>query len=134
MISRTLGPEFGGAIGLTFTFAISISCAMHIIGFAESVIDLLKHYFDGTVITGDFQHDKRIIGAITLLVLAFIAVIGMTWVIRAQYLFLAMILVAQMAFVIGVFIGPTSEEKIAKGFVGRTIVYPSYLYPIHSLW
>ena len=32
MISRSLGPEFGGAIGLMFTLANSIAVAMYVIG------------------------------------------------------------------------------------------------------
>ena len=35
MISRSLGPEFGGAIGLMFTLANAIAVAMYTIGFAE---------------------------------------------------------------------------------------------------
>lgn len=41
MISRALGPEFGGAIGLMFTLANSIAVAMYIIGFAESLLYML---------------------------------------------------------------------------------------------
>ena len=62
MVSRTLGPKFGGAIGLMFTIAISISAATHIIGFCDSMLDLLKFYFNGATITGDPFNDKRIIG------------------------------------------------------------------------
>ena len=32
MISRSLGPEFGGAIGIMFTLANSIAVSMYIIG------------------------------------------------------------------------------------------------------
>merc|ERR1719369_1354109 len=44
MISRALGPEFGGAIGLMFTLANSIAVSMYIIGFAESLLDMLDEY------------------------------------------------------------------------------------------
>lgn len=37
MISRSLGPQFGGAIGLMFTLANSIAVAMYIVGFCESL-------------------------------------------------------------------------------------------------
>ena len=37
LISRTLGPQFGGAIGIALFFAQSISIAFYAIGFAEGV-------------------------------------------------------------------------------------------------
>lgn len=42
MISRSLGPEFGGAIGLIFAFANAVATAMYAVGFAETVRDLMK--------------------------------------------------------------------------------------------
>jgi solute carrier family 12 sodium/potassium/chloride transporter 2 len=42
MISRTLGPEFGGAIGLIFSVANAIGVAMYIVGFSETVRDLVR--------------------------------------------------------------------------------------------
>ena len=36
-----LGPEFGGAIGLMFVLAQSMAIAMHLIGFCESLLDML---------------------------------------------------------------------------------------------
>jgi amino acid transporter len=42
MISRSLGPEFGGAIGLIFSVANAVAVAMYVVGFAETVRDILK--------------------------------------------------------------------------------------------
>ncbi|XP_066602431.1 bumetanide-sensitive sodium-(potassium)-chloride cotransporter-like, partial [Prorops nasuta] len=44
MISRSLGPEFGGSIGLIFSLANAVACSMYVIGFCESVRDCLKAY------------------------------------------------------------------------------------------
>lgn len=42
LISRSLGPEFGGSIGLIFAFANAVAVAMYVVGFAETVVELLK--------------------------------------------------------------------------------------------
>lgn len=41
LISRSLGPELGGSIGLIFAFANAVAVAMHTVGFAETVTDLM---------------------------------------------------------------------------------------------
>lgn len=41
MISRSLGPEFGGAIGMIFAAANAVAIAMYIVGFAETIRDIL---------------------------------------------------------------------------------------------
>lgn len=42
MISRTLGPEFGGAIGIIFALANAVAVAMYVVGFAETIVDILE--------------------------------------------------------------------------------------------
>ncbi|XP_025912753.1 solute carrier family 12 member 2 isoform X3 [Apteryx rowi] len=76
LISRSLGPEFGGAIGLIFAFANAVAVAMYVVGFAETVVELLKEH--GALMI-DEMNDIRIIGAITVVVLLGISVAGMEW-------------------------------------------------------
>jgi solute carrier family 12 sodium/potassium/chloride transporter 2 len=82
MISRALGPEFGGAIGLMFTLANSIAVSMYIVGFCESLQDLVASY-GGVMIDGGLN-DIRVIGIITLIGILVLAIVGMDWVTRVS--------------------------------------------------
>lgn len=116
MISRSLGPEFGGSIGLIFSLANAVACAMYVVGFCESMTDMLKS-FGLEIIDGGVQ-DIRIIGLITIVILLGIVVIGMEWEAKAQVVLLFILLIAIADFVIGTLIGPKSELDVARGFVG----------------
>merc|ERR1719264_14206 len=125
MISRALGPEFGGAIGLMFTLANSIAVAMYIIGFAESLLDMLDEYLPdwGGIVPGmeGFRlHDVRIIGSATLVLILVLAIVGMDWVTRVQKLLLVLLLCSQVDFMVGTFL-PRSQEVYAKGFTGWSL-------------
>ncbi|XP_026529725.1 solute carrier family 12 member 2 isoform X2 [Notechis scutatus] len=113
LISRSLGPEFGGAIGLIFAFANAVAVAMYVVGFAETVVDLLKQY---ELLMLDPSNDIRIIGAITVVVLLGISLAGMEWEAKAQIVLLVILLVAIVDFIIGTFI--PFENKKPKGFFG----------------
>merc|ERR1711892_820010 len=98
MISRSLGPEFGGAIGLMFTLANSIAVAMYIIGFSESLLDMLQEYVPGWagIVDSDFNifrlNDVRIIGSASLVLILVLAIVGMEWVTRVQKALLVLLL------------------------------------------
>ncbi len=81
MISRSLGPEFGGAIGLLFTVANSIAVALHIVGFCESLNDLLAVNEWGDIVDGA-ANDTRIVGSCVLVAILILAFVGMDWVTR----------------------------------------------------
>uniref|UniRef100_A0A803TML4 Solute carrier family 12 member 1 n=1 Tax=Anolis carolinensis TaxID=28377 RepID=A0A803TML4_ANOCA len=112
LISRSLGPEFGGSIGLIFAFANAVAVAMYVVGFAETVVELLK---SSNAIMVDATNDIRIIGAITVVILLGISVAGMEWEAKAQVVLLIILLVAIVNFFIGTVI-PSNNEKKARGF------------------
>ncbi|NXP43741.1 S12A1 protein, partial [Heliornis fulica] len=112
LISRSLGPEFGGSIGLIFAFANAVAVAMYVVGFAETVVELLK---DSDTLMVDESNDIRIIGTITVVCLLGISVAGMEWEAKAQVILLVVLLVAIANFFIGTVI-PTNNEKKARGF------------------
>ncbi|KAL7980057.1 hypothetical protein Chor_001325 [Crotalus horridus] len=112
LISRSLGPEFGGSIGLIFAFANAVAVAMYVVGFAETVVELLK---SSNAIMVDATNDIRIIGVITVIILLGISVAGMEWEAKAQVILLMILLIAIVNFFIGTVI-PSNAEKRARGF------------------
>ena len=118
MISRSLGPEFGGAIGLMFTLANSIAVAMYVIGFCESLTDMLAQYlssYNGVVDAANRVNDIRLLGSITLVFILILAVVGMSWVTRVEKALLGLLIVAQISFFIGSFL-PPNDTQLSKGF------------------
>ncbi|XP_069824579.1 solute carrier family 12 member 3 [Dendropsophus ebraccatus] len=112
LISRSLGPELGGSIGLIFAFANAVAVAMHTVGFAETVRDLLQEN-EATIV--DPSNDIRIIGIITVAILLGISLAGMEWEAKAQILFFIVIMVSFANYLVGTVI-PATDEKKAKGF------------------
>uniref|UniRef100_A0A665TBW8 Solute carrier family 12 member 1 n=1 Tax=Echeneis naucrates TaxID=173247 RepID=A0A665TBW8_ECHNA len=93
LISRSLGPEFGGSIGLIFAFANAVAVAMYVVGFAETVVDLLKQ--------------KRVAACSSVYVPRPLSVL--------QIILLIILLVAIVNVFVGTFI-PATNDKKAKGF------------------
>uniref|UniRef100_A0AAQ6AEQ1 Solute carrier family 12 member 2 n=1 Tax=Amphiprion ocellaris TaxID=80972 RepID=A0AAQ6AEQ1_AMPOC len=113
LISRSLGPEFGGSIGLIFAFANAVAVAMYVVGFAETVVELLNGV---DAIMTDETNDIRIIGTITVILLLGISVAGMEWEAKAQIFLLIVLITAIINYFIGTFISVKSKES--AGFLG----------------
>ncbi|XP_073320253.1 solute carrier family 12 member 1 isoform X3 [Pagrus major] len=111
LISRSLGPEFGGSIGLIFAFANAVAVAMYVVGFAETVVELLK---DNAAIMVDEINDIRIVGCITVVLLLAISVAGMEWEAKAQIVLLIILLAAIVNVFVGTFI-PVTDSKKSRG-------------------
>ncbi|XP_053182169.1 solute carrier family 12 member 2-like [Scomber japonicus] len=113
LISRSLGPEFGGSIGLIFAFANAVAVAMYVVGFAETVVELLN---DVDALMTDEVNDIRIVGTLTVILLLGISVAGMEWEAKAQIVLLIILLAAIVNYFIGSFM--SIEDKEPKGFFG----------------
>uniref|UniRef100_A0A8C1CM65 Solute carrier family 12 member 10, tandem duplicate 1 n=1 Tax=Cyprinus carpio carpio TaxID=630221 RepID=A0A8C1CM65_CYPCA len=123
MISRTLGPELGGPIGVVFSFANALACALNTVGFSETVRDLLIEY-DSQIV--DSINDVRIIGSITVTVLLLISLAGMEWESKTQILFFLVLMVSFINYFVGTLI-PATPQKQSIGVFGE--IFLENLFP-----
>ncbi|MFW5950605.1 MAG: Na-K-Cl cotransporter [Gemmatimonadota bacterium] len=98
MISRSLGVETGGAVGLPLYFALALSFAMYVVGFAESVVNVFPVL------------DQRWVGVATAVVVALLAIVSSRLAIRTQYFVMAVIAISLLSFFLGSPIEETSLE------------------------
>uniref|UniRef100_A0A8C6UCB1 Solute carrier family 12 member 2 n=1 Tax=Neogobius melanostomus TaxID=47308 RepID=A0A8C6UCB1_9GOBI len=125
LISRSLGPEFGGSIGLIFAFANAVAVAMYVVGFAETVVEMLN---DVDALMFDELNDIRIVGTLTVILLLGISVAGMEWEAKAQIVLLGILLAAIGNYFIGTFMPSTNKEP--KGVFGyNTAIFLENLGP-----
>uniref|UniRef100_A0AC34QZH1 Amino acid permease/ SLC12A domain-containing protein n=1 Tax=Panagrolaimus sp. JU765 TaxID=591449 RepID=A0AC34QZH1_9BILA len=89
LISRSLGPQFGGSIGIIFCIANIVGAAMYVVGFAEVTRDVLKdHGF--SLIDGDVN-DVRFIGLAVTLILLAVVFIGLGFEAKMQVILLGIV-------------------------------------------
>jgi len=91
LISRALGPEFGGAIGLALFLAQAVSVPFYILGFTESLVRSFPQ-------TADHFGAIALVTASILFVVAFV---GAKWAIKTQYLIMAILGLSMAAFLGG---------------------------------
>ncbi|MDE5103681.1 MAG: amino acid permease, partial [Trichodesmium sp. St19_bin2] len=89
MISRSLGLETGGAVGIPLYFAQALSVALYTIGFAESIVDTF----------GSFN--KLYVALITTIAVAVLAFTSAEIAIKAQYFIMGAIALSLISFAFG---------------------------------
>ncbi len=92
LISRTLGLEFGGAIGLVLFLAQAISIGFYCIGFAEVMAGLLP---------APLNTHPHFIAALAAGLLFIFAWLGADWATRFQYVVMAVLGTALLSFFAG---------------------------------
>ena len=86
MISRTLGLEIGGSIGIPLYLSQALSIAFYIIGFTEG----LRWAFP--------QLDPLVTASLTCIILFSIGISGADWTIKVQYFILAVLGLSLVSF------------------------------------
>jgi amino acid transporter len=111
LISRVLGAEFGGAVGITLFFALALSVPFYILGFAEALISSfpnLSPYFLSITLTA----------AVILFVIAYY---GAGVAIKIQYIIMALLFLAIAAFLGGAFLQFSPERFMTNIDPGYTL-------------
>ncbi|KAM8850834.1 solute carrier family 12 member 7-like isoform 2-T2 [Spinachia spinachia] len=103
MISRSLGPEFGGAVGLCFYLGTTFAGSMYILG----TIEILLNYIipNPTVFPegeSAMSNNMRVYGTCCLLLMALVVFVGVKYVNKLALVFLACVVLSIMATYAGV--------------------------------
>uniref|UniRef100_A0A8C1GGC9 Solute carrier family 12 member 7a n=1 Tax=Cyprinus carpio TaxID=7962 RepID=A0A8C1GGC9_CYPCA len=106
MISRALGPEFGGAVGLCVYLGTTFAGSMYILGTME--IFLVKP-------TG-MQNNMRIYGTCCLVIMTLVVFVGVKYVNKMALVFLSCVMLSIMAIYAGVIQSaikpPNSQHRV----------------------
>ncbi|MCB2170677.1 MAG: amino acid permease [Deltaproteobacteria bacterium] len=94
VISRTLGPEFGGALGLVLFLAQSVSIAFYCIGFGEAL---------AAIVPAEWALSPRLAAAAAVSALFVLSWLGADWATRFQYVVMALLIAALASFYTGAF-------------------------------
>lgn len=106
MVSRSLGIEAGGAIGIPLYFALAFSVALYTVGFAESVVGAFPFM------------SQRWVGVGTTVFVAVVAMISAKAAIKVQYFIMAAIGLSLISLLFGTPIEESTVEMWGASSMG----------------
>ncbi len=120
MISRSLGIEAGGAIGIPLYFALVFSVALYTVGFAESVVNVFPVL------------NETWVGVVTSVAVAVVAMTSAKAAIKVQYVIMAAIGLSLISLLFGspieqsqVELWGAAPEKAASFWVVFAVFFPA---------
>ncbi|XP_033838068.1 solute carrier family 12 member 7-like isoform X1 [Periophthalmus magnuspinnatus] len=108
MISRSLGPEFGGAVGLCFYLGTTFAGSMYILGTIEILLTYIvpsTRVFEAQNKEGEataWANNMRVFGTGCLLVMALVVFVGVKYVNKLALVFLSCVILSILATYAGV--------------------------------
>lgn len=115
LISRVLGPEFGGAIGISLFVATALSAPFYIIGFIEALTLTFPQVAPWSLPIG-------IVVAIAAFVVAFV---GASWAVKVQYVIMVILALAILVFSLGSILHFSPELLLQNWNAGYSAIDPS---------
>lgn len=126
MISRSLGPECGGAVGTMFFLGTTVAGAMYITGAVEIILNYLAPSWG---LFGDFQrdvsilyHNIRVYGSLLLIVVGLMVWIGVKFVSKLAPIALFCVLFSIISIYIGIFVNHQGRQDLTICVVGDRLV------------
>ncbi|MFH1434101.1 MAG: amino acid permease [Pseudomonadota bacterium] len=139
MISRVLGLNFGGSIGITLFLAQAVGVAFYVIGFTEAlesiVAPLLKAYtFFDVDLWALWQtlHAAQVLSTLVVFGLFVLTFKGAGIAIKAQYIVLAILVISILSFIVGGFL--SYDEAILEANKGSAFTKDMSFWAVFAIF
>ncbi|KAJ3585308.1 hypothetical protein NHX12_014029 [Muraenolepis orangiensis] len=128
MISRSLGPEFGGAVGLCFYLGTTFAGAMYILGAIEILLMYIAPQaaiFVPSEPEGEgaaLLNNMRVYGSICLLLMALLVFVGVKYINKLASVFLACVVVSILSIYVGALVSAFIPPDFSVCMLGNRTV------------
>ncbi|XP_057370739.1 solute carrier family 12 member 4-like isoform X1 [Daphnia carinata] len=126
MISRNLGPEFGGAIGLLFFIGTTFAASMYIVGGIEILVNYIAPQI---ALFGDPAKDPevlynnlRLYGTALLFIMGVVVYIGVKPVSKAAPLVLLCVILSIISIYVGIGLNWNGSDKLWMCLLGNRLL------------
>ncbi|XP_052817095.1 solute carrier family 12 member 7-like [Mya arenaria] len=124
MISRALGPEFGGAVGCLFYLGFTVAGSMYVIGAIEILVTFIApniSLFGDVTELSNAINNYRVYGTCLLLLLFLLCFVGVQFVAKFGPVSLFCVIISIICIYIGLFIA-SPERSIKICYLGERLL------------